>query len=48
MYVVYCILILFGVYVGVSKKMDAGVKAFIIVSEIVIFVLSVVSAVLGG
>lgn len=48
MYIIYCLMILFGVYVGVSKKMDSGVKAFIIISEVVIFVFSVVSAVLGG
>lgn len=48
MFILYCFMILLGVYVASSKKMEGGVKAFIIIAEVVILVISVASEILGG
>ena len=48
MFILYAMMILLGVYVAVSKKMESSVKTFIILGEIIIFVLMIVFEVLGG
>ena len=48
MFIVYCILILLGIYVAVSKSVDSSVKTFIIVGDVVLLVLLIVLEVLGG